>query len=760
MAKLPDVSALGGAPDLRTPRGIVGLDVPKLEQQRAGLVHGAKAVENMAERLEKEQLRLDDTRAEDAVNQAKSQAIGLAEAEGGFGRLEGEQVVGKTVYDDYTKKWGDTVTRISEGLSNARQKELFRQRVAPTSMGFDRALTTHIAKATDKYQDNTAISTVAVEIRNSASNWMDGEAIQASLARIDYAIGGRAERNGWSPEMKEAARLEAYGKVHAGVIQQAIASGYWEYGQAWYNQNKADIDAPTARILERAVEDGTQKQLAAGYTGLFLAARDDVKGLEKLRDDIDADTKIDVTRKNAVLGRVLGRIETLNARAETARVTAERRLERRISQVNSTTLAGYEANTDQLTDLVTAAKGTALEADARQAVALANATGQFRRMNFPAQEAYLTNLQAEVRKDPGKFDVRWVNAFREIHERQKREVQESPVSFAVQQGLVDSAPLDLSEPRKVGPALTQRFEIARGMQARYGAPFKPLTPEEAAAVGATLKASKPEEKREYFASLAQAAGTDFEGYSAVMAQIAPDQPVTAQAGIFAYRGRTEASDLMLRGQAIRQPNRKEDGQPDKGKLWPMPPDTDMRRIFQDQEGGENGAFASRPEARNGMYQAALDIYAAKSADAGDATGILKPDRWKESIRLSTGGFTNYQNKRTILPWGYTDDQFKDGLYRRFQDLIDAKVLAPDMTFEKIKGMSLKPERDGRYMLISGDGMLVDAKKLPVVIDFNESPAWRSSGAPLVINDETPAGVAKRTRSGLNLTFPRGPRPTE
>jgi hypothetical protein len=87
-----------------------------------------------------------------------------------------------------------------------------------------------------------------------------------------------------------------------------------------------------------------------------------------------------------------------------------------------------------------------------------------------------------------------------------------------------------------------------------------------------LKGAPAEQKRQWFSGLAQAAGNDYEGYSAVMAQLAPDDPVTAVAGTYAYRGRTEASDLMLRGQAILNPVRKEDGKPDHGKLWPMPPE--------------------------------------------------------------------------------------------------------------------------------------------------------------------------------------------
>jgi hypothetical protein len=70
-----------------------------------------------------------------------------------------------------------------------------------------------------------------------------------------------------------------------------------------------------------------------------------------------------------------------------------------------------------------------------------------------------------------------------------------------------------------------------------------------------------------------------------MAQIAPDQPVLAMAGIAANRRYDDGqgklvADLMLRGQEILNPNRgRRRPKPDKGTLIPMPAEQKMRLDF-------------------------------------------------------------------------------------------------------------------------------------------------------------------------------------
>jgi len=266
--------------------------------------------------------------------------------------------------------------------------------------------------------------------------------------------------------------------------------------------------------------------------------------------------------------------------------------------------------------------------------------------------------EAAIREDPTKFDRNVLNAWRQIHDAQRKQVTEDPVTFAMRQGSIPVPfPVDLSDPEPAADALTDRFGIARAVSARYNAPFKPLTREEVAVMSSALSHGSPEMKRDYLAKLARATSRDPDGYMALMGQIAPDDPVTAIAGAMAGRQENRAADLMLRGQAILRPPAKGDGRPDSGGLLPMPSETELRSDF---DSTVRDALTASPKARSAHYQAAKAIYAAMSADAGDKdTKTLDRDRWEDAITMAVGQIEKYNGRRMVLPRGYDVDQFED-----------------------------------------------------------------------------------------------------
>jgi len=495
--------------------------------------------------------------------------------------------------------------------------------------------------------------------------------------------------------------------------------------------------------VRAAKQKFAEQAWSSHFTRRLTTSRNDPRALGALERDIDANEALDPDRKSMLIGRATQLIDEHKRRAEATYDRHLRTVERGIAAVNASTLAGYEPTAEQMAPLITAAKGTELEPQVRQMVAVANATGEFRRMAPAAQEGYLAQMEAAARKDPTKFDVTMVDRFRTIHENQRRALRDSPITFAVRQGLVEptdpaAQPLDLSKPETLGPQLQARFGLARTMQAR-GGEFKPLTPEEVSVLGQSLRQAPVQAKRDFFAKLSTASGSDMAGYQAVMAQLAPDDPVTAIAGAHAGRGRAQAADAILRGQAILNPPKREDGSPSGGKLWPMPPEREMREAFA---AVERDAFAGMPKARSDLYQAASAIYAAKAAEEGDSTGQLNSRRWEESIRLATGGIERYRGHSVVLPYGQDLGQFRDGLRARINALATSGRLAPEVTREKLLDMPAMAVGDGRYALRAGDGVLVDKAGQPVILDFNASaPAPASLPAPGAEFGETGGGAA-------------------
>jgi hypothetical protein len=691
-----------------------------------------------------EQERADHLRAEEAFSKLRDAQLDLTVGpDNGYERLKGSQAVGRPVLDDYRKRFDDQVDLIGGSLATDAQKEKFRKAASVARMQFQEGLARHLVKQSDVYAKEVFDGTVKSEVHQATANWDNPMSVGLSIERVTSAVNDQAERDHWPKEYQTAVLQEKLGLIHSSVIQQALASNNYVYAHKWYETHREDVDVQTAKVLERAVEDGTQKQLTAGYTTQYLQLSDNAKGLETLHREVMADAKLDDTRKNILVGRIQTRMEVLANRAERQRAQQERVLTRAIDQVNSITLAGYEPTVEQMAPLVAAAKGTDFEPQVQQMVAVANATKQFRLSTPQQQESTITRLESEARKDPTKFDIKVIDRFKHIYAAQQQEIKQDPVTFAARQGLVgqdelSAQPLNLSDPTKLGPQLQARFDLSRAMAARYQAPVKPLTKEEADQLTGVLKAAPAAKKGQYFAALATASGQDFDGYKAMIAQIAPDDPVTAHAGIMAGRGQlsttagfeaepgkaTNVANLILQGQAVLHPNRKEDGNPEKGKLWPMPKDADFDKVWQSYE---RDAFAGKPEARNGFLQTAKAIYAARTVEAGDGSGVLDSGRWDEAMKLATGGIERWNGKSVLMPWGYSRGQFKDELYRRIDDFAGAERLAPGTTAGKLHDLPLESIGDGRYLFRAGDGLMVDKDGRPLIVDFNAPLPFRTSG---------------------------------
>lgn len=738
--KLPSAESLGQRPIPQPGSSIAGYRVDESGELpgRAVMALGAKLQsegDQLVQLQKVEQQRVDTMRAEDAFTKLREKQLDLTVGpQNGFVNIKGGDAINRPLFDDYSKRFSSEANLIAAGLGNDRQRELFMQRAKVAGLQFGEDVLRHTVREGDVYANQVFDGTVNTEIRNATAHWDEPSSVALSIERVNAAIQTQAQRLGTPPEQVEAKRLEVNGKIHSAIVAQALAEGNYKYAQDWYEKNKADIDKPTAVAVQKAVEDGTQKQLYADYSNNLLANRQSPAGLDMLEKTVSQDKTLDITRQSSLLGRIASRREVL---ATQARLADERRLrivERQINAVQTMTLQGYEATPEQLAPILNAARGTELEGQARQLVQTANATRQFRQADFRSQEAYITQLEARARKDPTKFDVTMITRFKAINENQKREITADPTTFAVRQGFVESGtaaatPLDFSKPDTLAPLLEARFNLGRSLQGKYGAPFKPLTAEETSQLSAALKNAPAAQKRQLFSTLAAASKGDPDGYKAIMGQIAPDDPVTSIAGMLANKDSaqvkgTAVAELILQGQQILHPPRKEDGSPPPASKL-LPPDKDLANSFRSYE---RDAFAGYPAARSAYYQTAQAIYAAKASQAGDYSQVLDSNRWEDSIKLATGGIDKYNGKAIVLPWGQDYGQFRDGLNLRINDVLTSGRLAEGMTASKLRDMPLEMAGDGRYVFKAGDGILVDKNNQPVFMDFNREPMIPAANA--------------------------------
>lgn len=364
--------------------------------------------------------------------------------------------------------------------------------------------------------------------------------------------------------------------------------------------------------------------------------------------------------------------------------------------------------------------------------------------------------QAAMGSRQARFDVQLLAKLQSITDSQNAQIKADPMTFAVRQGIIapdtpGAASFDTSNPDKMDPAAVQaRFGIARGMAKSYETGMKPWTQAEVQLATSTLRNASVDQKSMYFGALAKASGQDFDGYKAVIAQLAPDDPPLAIAGIYAGMGRSvtdfgmdpvagqpsKVSDLIIAGQAILHPPKKEDGQPPKGSLIPMPPEPKMRPAFDDYV---RTAYAGNAQANNAYYQTSQAIYAKLSADAGDKdTTILDTDRWAKAIQLATGGIADYRGQKLPMPYGKDVDQFTEQLNRRINYFVTQGGMPPELSVDQLKNLPLKAVKDGVYVFRAGDGIQGDKFGKPIVMDFNKPiydfrmediPGYRPPGSP-------------------------------
>jgi hypothetical protein len=480
----------------------------------------------------------------------------------------------------------------------------------------------------------------------------------------------------------------------------------------------------------------------------ITASQLSAKGLKTLQAELASDRYADLApeRRGFLEGKIQRTQQHLAHMGEVAerrRMTGLAQQEKRLSWYVEN---GRDIPPAEFSAFVKASKGTPYEGTADMILAEQKAVSDLIKLSPPEMVAKVKALEQSYGATPSKEQITHLNKVRSFTERSIKQLRESPLDYAVQRDGARIEPLDLAAPASWGQNLQHRTAVLTEQARRTGAPSKGLFPQEVAAFTQMLGAAQPDQKRQMLASLRQGFGDD-RVFKATMMQVAADDPVTASAGLAAGRGVESQKDRfladeMLRGQALLRPNRKEDGKPGGGSLVKMPEDRMLMQTFSTKA---RDAFADNSEAGDLFFQSARAVYAARTDRAGDMSGVLNGARWEESIEAATGGFTKKNGRWAVMPHGYTEASFRDGLAARVEHIAAHRKLDKEWTPQKLLALPLQNVGDGRYVFRIGDGQLVDENRVPIVIDFTESAPYQPSGEPSA--DRRP--VSRKGRSTPN-----------
>lgn len=446
------------------------------------------------------------------------------------------------------------------------------------------------------------------------------------------------------------------------------------------------------------------------------------KALKGILKDLSGDkyAELDPNKRNFLEAKIQRNMDHNDRVAEVAYNRRMSELDRYAKRLSWYVENGQDIPANELSQFDTASRGTPYAGMVTDIIKEQKQLADFSRLPPNQQVAKYNELRQSYGDTPNKEQLTHLAKVGRFVDNSIKLLRESPLDYSVQREGAKIDPLDMNSPQSWSSNLQARVAVLTEQSNRTGVPPKGLFPQEAQVLGSMLKQATAPQKTQILTALRQGF-QDEKIYRATLQQIAPDDPVTAIAGVMASRGlkstrgRTVA-DLILQGQDVLNPNRTQDGKPIGGKLLPMPKDTDMLRSFSNYE---KDAFAGTPEVRNGFYQTAKAIYAAKSVEDGDYSGEINAKRWDAAMNMATGGIQKYNGRAVVLPYGLDSGDFKDKVSARLDLLAKSGAIDASFTKGKLADLPLENVGDGRYVMRAGDGVLVDKTGKPVVIDLNE-----------------------------------------
>ncbi|HFW3111641.1 TPA: hypothetical protein ACIBE2_001849 [Salmonella enterica subsp. diarizonae serovar 61:r:-] len=341
-----------------------------------------------------------------------------------------------------------------------------------------------------------------------------------------------------------------------------------------------------------------------------------------------------------------------------------------------------------------------------------------------------------------------------------------PINFLIANRHMDALkPEDISTPQGLSRALARRVDTAYEYSAKWGTPYRLFSDSESKGISEMLQNMAPKDAMQYFKYIYQATADKQGAYSAVTQQLFKDQPAMQFAGKMVQYDKLiakhhwwwltsdtskkadDVADLVVSGnQAMRTREVTTNGVSRQVKGIPMPSDDGQGGMKDEFVNLSGDAFAGHPDAFTEMKSVVQAAYAGLSAKAGDYSGKLNSDRYKEAFNLVTGGVTSMGGHQTVIPWGMSEDDFRDKARKEIitaikdkTDLLSHPVYNPALKSDAgmpLVPLNLKTDADyfesetaattglinigfGRYYVKQGNTLVFDKNGNPLEIDFSK-----------------------------------------
>lgn len=482
-------------------------------------------------------------------------------------------------------------------------------------------------------------------------------------------------------------------EINAG-ISLMDEQGRMAYGDKWETKKR--------EFIEGNYQNHVQQRL--------MQAGDNLSELRAIEHDLAASDgyyaeKIDAGKRLGLQNNISNNISRIEQHNEMLATKREVRAMDTLQDIERQNASGIPPTPDMIENWKSIGSGTGAADSIEAKIEQGNQIQQFLKVPIEQQQSTIQTMESNLTTNGGSVqDKTNLDSLRRVFDANKKTLTESPLVYSQERLGAKIEPLDFNaavqsdDGGKLFSNLRDRMETVTALQQKHGAEVKPtlLLPQEADALKAQVAKMPPDQQRQFFGGLNKASGGGKE-YSAIMQQIAPDEPVTAFAGMLASKQEStviernffsadtktaskDVSALMLQGNAILK---------DKDAKFPLPKDTEFAAQF-DQFAG--GAFANAPKAYQTGMQSVKAYYAGRAAQDGDVSGMVDPKLMRESINAVLGAPVEHNGKTVLAPWGMDEDTFTSKAEAKYQQL------GLSVDFDNV---NLVPAGDGRYGITSG-----------------------------------------------------------
>jgi hypothetical protein len=351
---------------------------------------------------------------------------------------------------------------------------------------------------------------------------------------------------------------------------------------------------------------------------------------------------------------------------------ADDALKEQVGQAATAVSLGIQVDPGEMKELAAAVAGTEYDDEFQ----LVEEAGSFALMSASQRSAVLTQVEAV-----GLDEVERAEILIKTQSGINTQLNKDPMGFAIKQGIVSDAPLDMSNPQ----SWIDRVSEAKKASIHYGRDIPAMTDAEADAFSDSLEEMTVAEKM----SMAQSLNQDPAVWNTISKVGDP---------LFAMIGAT--NDMTVQKTALKGQEMVAQGQ---AKL---PSFQNYIGVADDYLGPAGEVYQT--ENRGLVIQAALNHYAKSNPDPS----IFDGGAFEDSLASITGGIGTFNKGKYQLPRDVTESQFERMLDRVNEDWLETYggigMMTVNQAIKQVKNARVVsvPNNKSEYNLVTGDGVLM------------------------------------------------------